>query len=163
MIYSYLTKLSDGLENSVYAEAARRLALANFELVPRSVHFAASFYSWLPRESCCTFCYRNTTRDAICELQTHQLLYRLLTRVRNTIHENVVYRVYRYIHDPKNSIHDTYTINLGLQFSIVVQQNLINFSHNLQKNFKISWNFLEIFLNFLIFFINFKIFQNCQK
>ena len=62
------------------------------------------------------------------------------TRARNTIHKNVVYRVYRYRDDPKNSIHDTYTIILGLQFSIV-QQNFINFSHN----------FCKIFSNFLKF------------
>ena len=30
-------------------------------------------------------------------------------------------------------IHDTYTIILGKQFSIVVQQNFINFSHNFAK------------------------------
>ena len=56
-------------------------------------------------------------------------------RVRNTIHENVVYRVYRYIHGLKNSIHDTYTIILGVQYTIVVQQNFINFSNNFCKNF----------------------------
>ena len=45
----------------------------------------------------------------------------------------IVYRVYRYIHDPKNLIHNTYTIIVGLQFSIVVQQHFINFSHNFAK------------------------------
>ena len=54
-------------------------------------------------------------------------------KVRNTIHKNVVYRVYRYVHDPKNLIHDTYTIILSLRFYIVVQQNFINFSHNFVK------------------------------
>ena len=35
-----------------------------------------------------------------------------------TIHENVVYRVYRYIHDHKFLIHDTYTKNLSLCITI---------------------------------------------
>ena len=51
----------------------------------------------------------------------------------------IVYRIYQYIHDPKNLIHDTYTIILGLQFSIIVQQNFISFSQNFAK-------FSQIFL-----------------
>ena len=81
--------------------------------------------------------------------------------VRNTIRENVVYRVYQYIHDHKKLIPDTYTIILGLQFSIVVQQNFINFSHNFCKIFsnflKIIFKFFKIFINFLIVFKFFKI------
>ena len=52
---------------------------------------------------------------------------------------------------------DTYTVILGLQFSIVVQQNFINFSHNLAKFLKIVLNFpknfeaAQKFANFLKF------------
>ena len=72
-------------------------------------------------------------------------------------------RLYRYIHDPKNLIHDTSTytilglkfsivvllglkfsivVLLGLKFSIVVLQNFINCSYNffLQKFFKFFKN-----------------------
>ena len=67
-----------------------------------------------------------------------------------------MYRVYRYIHVPKTQ--DTYTIILGWQFSIIVQQNFINFSHNFAKSFqiflKLSLNFLN-FLKFVLIFLNF--------
>ena len=72
-----------------------------------------------------------------------------------------MYRVYRYIHDPKNVIHDTYKIDVALLYNKI----FINLSHNfLQKIFqiflKLSLNVFKILLNFLILF---KFFQNCQK
>ena len=52
-------------------------------------------------------------------------VHRLPIRVRYTIHENVVYRVsctvyrvFRYIHDHKRLIHDTYTKNLADYFHL---------------------------------------------
>ena len=70
--------------------------------------------------------------------------------------------------------HNTYAIILGLQLSIVVQQNFINFSHNFAKFsqifLKLSLILLKVFLNFLIFSnfsklskTIFKTAQNLQK
>ena len=74
------------------------------------------------------------------------LLYVPKLGTRYTKTSCFVYRVFRYIHD-----------NLWLQFSIVVQQNFINFSHNFakfsQNFFRFSLKYISNFLKFLETFL----------
>ena len=117
----------------------------------RSAQSSPTALSWIYRyllQHCLHF---NQWRDELPRTELHLRVawkYELEFGTRYTKTPCFVYRVYRYIHDSKNLIHDTYRIILGLQFSIVVQQTFINFFHNFAK---FSQIFLKVSLNVLKF------------
>ena len=89
------------------------------------------------------------------------LMY-LITVLQNSKHDTRKRRVSCisiHTRSKNNLIHDTYTIILNLQFSIVVQQNFINFSHNFaifsQIFFKFSLKYSSNFLNIFQFVCKF--------